>query len=494
MKHKFLFFNLILLNLIILFNCKNNNSEHNTFQNRKIELAPKHAITIIKDSQTIELKVINGTFLGNEQRNYYGCCVPEKWELLWKTWLGSGKTIVKKGKEQWWSGAGWTGQPLFFLENGHPYLLQGAYDYRLKKIDAINGKIVWEYAFEDVIKGTGTIWLNHHTQIPELRAIVLQGSRQSKNFHKKNAPALKAISLLTGQAVWELNIEKTQSYSRDVDASALIIQDTAYIGLENGYFISFLPDARSAKYKNELVQPKILKKIKLFKQDDVKFHSGNLVIEASPAYLDRKIFISAGSGHVITYDLDRKKIIDDLYIGSDLDGSPVVTPDSCILIAVEKQYIPGKGGILKLNPRTQKIEWYFETENKKFADWKGGVIGSPAVKDSVCAFNAIDGHTYVVHLNKINIKKSKLYDQKSQCNSPQLLFKYPTGSSISTPLLIDDYLISAGYNGLHIFKFQNNQFVLVKKISGRFEATPFVYNKRLYIASRDGYLYCYGER
>jgi len=36
------------------------------------------------------------------------------------------------------------------------------------------------------------------------------------------------------------------------------------------------------------------------------------------------------------------------------------------------------------------------------------------------------------------------------------------------------------------------QFQLVKTVPGTFEATPFAYNKRIYIASRDGYLYCFG--
>lgn len=494
----FFFTRIILIFCLITLSCKKN---HNN-ENKKIEdLIPKvkknqefvNQISIKNDSQEFVIKVINPTFLGNNQRNFYGKGIPKKWNLQWKTWLGSGKTIVKKGQEQLWSGAGWTGQPLFYLENEHPYLLQGAYDYHLKKIDALNGKIVWEYPFEDVIKGTGTIWLNSQTEIPELKAVVIQGSRQSKNYHQKNAPALKAISLINGKCVWELNVEKTKSYSRDVDASALIVNDTAYIGLENGYFLSFLPDARQAKHKNELLQPKILKKVKLYKNEDAVLHAGNLVIEASPAYFDRKVFISAGSGHVVTYDLDQKKIVWDYFIGSDLDGSPVVTPDSCILVSIEKQYIKGNGGVLKLNPKNKNVEWFFPTQNKNFADWKGGLIGSPSISDSLCAFIAIDGNTYVVHLNKVQSKTVKLFDSKTEVFCPMLIFKYPTGPSISTPLWVDNHLICAGYHGIHIFYRENQNFKLIKKIPGRFEATPFVYNKRLYIASRDGYLYCYGE-
>jgi outer membrane protein assembly factor BamB len=488
-----IFLQLFLVGLLILItNCEKNIHTQKLF-NQQIEKSSSHEIFIEINQKKIHLQVINGTFLGSEQRNFYGSEVPKHWNLIWKTWLGSGKTIVKKGKEEIWSGAGWTGQPLLFLENGHPYLLQGAYDHNLKKIDATNGEIIWQCPFEDVIKGTGTIWLNHQTEIPEHKALVLQGSRQSKNYFNKIAPGLKAISLLTGKPVWELNVERTLSYSRDVDASALVINDTAYIGLENGNFLVFLPDPRFTENKNNLVQPKILRKFELFTPNDALKHFRNLVIEASPAYWNRKIFISAGSGHIFTYDLDHQKIVGDFYIGSDLDGSPVITPDSCVLIAVEKQYIQGNGGILKFNPQTQAIEWYFETGNKKFASWDGGVIGSPSVKDSLCAFTAIDGYTYVVHLKKLQAQHGQLFDGKTSCPKPELIFKYHIGPSISTPLLVEDYLISAGYNGLYIFRFQNGCFQLVKKISGVFEATPFVYNQKLYIASRDGYLYCFGD-
>jgi outer membrane protein assembly factor BamB len=34
--------------------------------------------------------------------------------------------------------------------------------------------------------------------------------------------------------------------------------------------------------------------------------------------------------------------------------------------------------------------------------------------------------------------------------------------------------------------------VLIDKREGTFESTPIVWNNKIYIASRDGYLYCFG--
>ena len=65
--------------------------------------------------------------------------------------------------------------------------------------------------------------------------------------------------------------------------------------------------------------------------------------------------------------------LDDLtnnwFFGSDIDGSAVITKDSCILVNIEKQYINGKGGLVKINPRIKGkkvFEWYFHTENTSF--------------------------------------------------------------------------------------------------------------------------------
>ena len=86
------------------------------------------------------------TFLGNNERNYYGRNAPEKLDLIWKLYLGEGETVIsRKIGSKIWAGAGWTGQALLIQEDGRLYLIQGAFDHRLKKIDAETGDIIWEY-------------------------------------------------------------------------------------------------------------------------------------------------------------------------------------------------------------------------------------------------------------------------------------------------------------------------------------------------------------
>lgn len=458
-------------------------------------------------SDTLTYPIIQ-TFLGNWQRNFYGKNAPEKLDLVWKHLLGTGETVIsRKIGSKIWSGAGWTGQPLLVKEKGKLYLIQGAYDHHLKKIDAETGKLIWQYEFDDVVKGTGTIWVNNNPDKPENALVILQGSRLGVgNFlDSKYIPSYRAISYFTGEELWRMDQKWTHSYSRDVDGSALVLNDTAYLGLENSYFTVFDPDHRNGKTINGMFQPKIIQERKLYTMDDVFKHKNNIVTESSPSLLNNRIYVSSGSGHVFGYNLKSRELDWDFYIGSDMDGSAIVTSDSCILVSVEKQYIKGKGGAFKLDPAKDPVDaanWYFPVENNNFSGWEGGIIGSVGINDNyiqnnktrLAAFVGIDNYLYVVDHKSIDSSKTVLGpDSVTVYNTPKLIFSQKIGPSISTPLFVDDKLIVAGYWGIYIFKYDDqNHFELLDKREGTFESTPIVWDNKIYIASRDGYLYCFG--
>lgn len=452
------------------------------------------------------------SFLGNETRNYYGNEPPSKLEILWKCNIGGGKSNMptKNGGENFHYGAGWTGQPLLFKEKEKFYLIQGSYDHNLRKIDAESGEVIWKYKFDDAVKGTGTIWYNNSPQNYEESIIILQGSRQGVNYslHSKYIYSFRGISAITGKELYRINVEKTPSYSRDVDGSALVVNDTAYIGLENGIFLVFNPNpSRNLKVEDHF-EPEIIQKLKLYSNDDVLHRGGNIITESSPTLLGRDIYISAGSGYVFKYNIDEKKITWQYYIGSDLDGSCVVTSDSCLLVSLEKQFIYGKGGMLKLNIRKDPlncVEWFFPTLDRTLSAWSGGIIGSASVNDNyikntniknLAAFSGIDGYLYVVDYMKIDSSnKVKGFDNKSMFYKPELIFKYSIGPSISTPIIFKDKLIACSYSGIYLFEYNNRlEFSLIEKRNLIFEATPIVWNKKVYIAAKDGYLYCFGEK
>ncbi|MBN1598983.1 MAG: PQQ-binding-like beta-propeller repeat protein [Bacteroidales bacterium] len=458
-----------------------------------------------------EFEVIIPTFLGNEQRNYYGNYAPDTLEVIWKHYLGKGETIIsRKLGSRIWAGAGWTGQPLLVREDSMLYLIQGSYDHHLKKLNARTGELVWQYKFDDVVKGTGTIWTTPDTFPPENRLIILQGSRLGVGNYldTKYIPSYRAISYFSGKELWRLDVKwMKESYSRDADGSALILNDTVYIGLENSLFTVLNPSPSKASVKNGMLQPEIIQETPLFTKQDAIDHKLNCVTESSPSLLDSIIYIASGAGHIYGYSLKEKKLVWDFFIGSDMDGSVVVTSDNCLLVSVEKQYIKGQGGAFKLNPAKapeNAVIWYFPTENTEYASWEGGIIGTIGINDRynkgntpyMAAFNAIDGYLYVVDHTKIDSSKTVLGpDSISVLPTPQLLFKYKTGASVSTPLILENKIIAAGYGGIYLFGYNKDmEFRKIARLRAPFESTPIVHNGKIYIASRDGYFYCLGKK
>ena len=482
----------------------------------------KLTVRIGKDTNRVHALI--PTFLGNETRNYYGNRAPSKLNIIWKINLGKGETIV--GSEtKMWVGAGWTGQPLYIRNDDVDYIIQGAYDYHLRKINAATGQVIWKYKFDDVIKGTATFFENKKAENIENRYIIMQGSRRGfgVSINARLNPSYRAISFMTGKELWRLNSKRTFSYSRDVDASALIIRGIAYIGLENAIFTVFDPDPSVATIREGILQPKILDEDSLWQETDRKLHGGNLVTEASPALLGDRVYVASGSGHVYGYNLHTHSIDWDFFIGSDMDGTTIVTDDSCLLVSVEKQYIEGQGGVFKLDPRKKPkdaVIWYFPTKDKKFVSWLGGIIGSVAINDyykntkeeivfsdsskkkyqdipNIAAFIGIDGYLYVVNHKKLVADKTVSGPRnENEYATPELVFKYKIGPSIGSPIIVDNKLIATGYEGIYLFEFDENmKFRLVQKTNfGISESTPIVMDGRMYIASRDGYLYCLGEK
>jgi outer membrane protein assembly factor BamB len=462
----------------------------------------------IKAPKADTIRLINSTFLGNAEHTFYGDSAPSSLNIIWKKHLGTGKTRVGGGLKTW-AGAGWTGQPLMVIENDKKYIIQGTYSHNLRKIDAETGEFIWAYKFDDVLKGTGSIWVNDSADNVNDKFVILQGSRKgnNKSLSSKIVPSYRAVSYMTGKELWRYNSLKTRCYSRDVDGSAIFINDTAYLGLENGKFIVFDPDYKNADTIDGILQPHVYSEHKIYADSDAIKHGGNLVMEASVTKLKNRIYIATGAGHVYGYNIKTDSIDWDFFTGSDIDGTPTVTHDSCLIVAIEKEYIKGQGGVFKLNPDLppdSAVVWYYPTPNKGFHTWAGGVIGSATVntyynKDqtypNIAVFTGIDGWLYVVDTDSITTETSLGPNYKKVHPKPLLLAKYQMGPSIATPIVVGNKLIAAGYHGLYLFSFDENiKLKLLGKFAASFEATPFVYEGRIYVASRNGYLYCFGDK
>lgn len=484
-----------------------------------------------------------GTFLGDVHRRYYGRGpVPGRLDLIWKARIGSGQTGGPGGTLVTWSGTGWTGQPTLVRENGKDYLLIGGYDHNLRKIDAATGETVWTYKYPDVVKGTNTVFAPPGAEDDPASYIVVVGSRRGVGVSMGNpqiAP-LRAVSFASGEEIWRHPVPRTRSYSQDADSSPLLHNGRLYAAVESGYVYALEPTA-TVEWNGNRRPEVIVRSPELYTSQDAARHGGNLVLESSPAILGNTLYIAAGSGHVYGLDLDDLSIVWDFFIGSDLDGTISVTGDGYLLVPVEKQYIPGPGGVFKLDPRkppAEAVVWYHPTDNRGLGEWLGGVLGSVAINDAydtdwsrppLAAFHSVDGYLYVISQDTVDGVATGP-NNESGLPRPVLVSRHHIGGGISTPIIVDDAIVSAGYDGtVRVFSIEYTPVgavasteetdaaagaadpdgVLLKgrdgswytvRVSetasfgggGSYESTPIVWDGRVYIGSRDGNLYCLG--
>jgi outer membrane protein assembly factor BamB len=464
------------------------------------------------------------TFLGDATRGYYGIGpVPETLNVIWKASIGGGTTggtTKAGGGLVTWYGTGWTGQPALVREGGHLFLVVGGFDHNLVKIDAETGKELWAYAFDDVIKGSPTVFEMPGTG----RLAVVCGSRRGfpRGMDDPTIAPVRCVDFETGEELWRLPVPRTKSYSRDADSSPVLVGDTLYVAVESGYVYAIDPTKTEAWGEHR--KPVIKAERLLLGDKRAASHGGNLVLESSPSVIGETLYASSGAGHVYGLRLGDLGVVWDYWIGSDIDGSPVTTSDGHILQAVEKQYIEGQGGVLKLDPRREPADalaWYFPTGNRTFVDWQGGVIGSVSVNDkdvaekgrpALAAFTAIDGNLYVVSQDETDGTTTSPQG-KAGVPKAKLVFKDAIGGAISTPIIVDDHIVAAGYDStVHVYRidYEAEGGVALKDRGGKswsvgvtevatftgggnYESTPIVWQGRIYIGSRDGYLYCLGE-
>ena len=472
------------------------------------------------------------TFLGDETRRLYGLGPPPKHlDLIWRTTIGSGMTSpVGEGKNLPWTGMGWTGQPAILRDNGKLYLMAGGFDRNMHKIELESGRVVWHYAYDDIIKSSPTVIEDPHPADEADKYLVLAGSRRGwpSSYTDPNLAPYRAVSFGTGKEVWRLPVPLTASYSRDVDGSGFCLNNRMFSGVESGWFYKLDPFKTSAwgSYRTPQI---IAQRLLLGDPGDASAHGGNLVLEASPSLLGDTVYISSGAGHVYGMRKSDLKVVWDYRTGSDLDGTPVPTSSGKLLVAVEKQYIQGHGGALMLDPKksgSKAVKWFFPTGDRKLGDWLGGIIGSVAVNDTydpwgrrprLAAFIAIDGNLYVVAQDALGDGTVPGPNLDGPYRTPKLIARFPVGGGISTPIMVDDTIVCAAYDAIvHLYRVKWHAAkkgdagalkspdggwftVKIKETAsftggGGFESTPVMWKGRVFIGSRDGSLYCLGDR
>jgi outer membrane protein assembly factor BamB len=177
-------------------------------------------------------------------------------------------------------------------------------------------------------------------------------------------------------------------------------------------------------------------------------------------------------------------------------------------------------------PPDEAVVWYLPTGDRDLSEWEGGVLGSVAVNDSsnrdrshpaLAAVVAIDGYLYVFSQDTPAVGRVRGPDLEKGLRTPVVVAKLWMGGGITTPVIVGDRLVVAGYDEIvHLYKLTYDEAaegdagalpsadgrwwtVGVREISrftggGAYEASPVVWDGRVYVGSRDGNLYCLGDK
>ena len=482
------------------------------------------------------------TFLGTGSRRFYGLGpAPQRLDVIWKTRIGGGWTEGKfqGDPKMYWSGTGWTGQPALVEDGGRLWLLIGGYDHKIHRIDAETGKIVWASDVGDVIKSSPSVVANPHPTSGDDRYLVLAGSRRGLGYPMGDPriASYRAVTFGSGKEVWRLPVPRTQNYTQDVDASGFLLDGMDYIGIEPGWFYALDPfhtQPWSAGGQTH-AKPVVVHSKLLIATGDVtparthKPDGANLALEASPSLLGDTVFVSSGAGHVYGMRASDLAVVYDYRTRSDMDGTPVTTRSGKLLVAIEKEYIPGHGGVMMLDPTRKGRRspvWYFPTGDRQVAEWKGGVIGSAAVNDEygggdryppLAAFIGIDGWLHVVSQDTLAAGTVTGPDGHTRFRTPVEVWKGWLNAAVSTPIFSQDSLIAAGYDDkVHLYHIDyapaaQGAAGALRSPDGHwwtvhfgeratftggsaFESTPVLWDGRVYIGCRDGYFYCLGDK
>ncbi|MFM2183634.1 MAG: hypothetical protein RJB61_1928 [Actinomycetota bacterium] len=425
------------------------------------------------------------TFRGNPTRSYYGTGpVPRRQpERLWRyPDLRMCGTSTEYTETRTWCGTGWTGQPAVFEREGRTWLVFGAYDYKIHFVDALTGdEIIPPFETGDLAKGNVTI-------DPDGYPIVYAGSRDNK---------MRAIAF-DGNVPRELWSEDANTADRvhnnDWDGAPLVVAGHLIAGSENSWFYGWKLDRGYDSTGQVTLAVDDVFRVKGWDDrlvEDLGSASPRRVsIESSVAISGDTAYFQTSGGLVQGWNLAPLRTgVGEVrrnfrfWTGDDGDASIVVDDEGFIYVGVEVDRNTPRakevGQLLKLDPRNpiNPVVWAIDVN----AGIDSGTWSTPIVLDDVVIWTTKPGGVRGV----------------DRATGKALWEVRVGGLTLSSPLYVDGVLLQGDGNGrLHAWDLADPRVEPTElwtiRLPANIESTPVVWNGRIYVGTRDGYMYCYG--
>lgn len=386
-----------------------------------------------------------------------------------------------------WCGIGWTGQPLLReLPDGRTEIVVGAYDGAVHFVDADTGRPTREpFRTGQMVKGTETL-------DPDGFPLLYVGSRDG--FLR-----VVALDREVPTELWRLGRHPQGVWNDDWDANPIVLDDVLHAAGEDSWFR--MVRLRRAYGPDGLVtvDPSVLVEVPGF--DDTLFAAigdRNVSIESSPAVTADRVYWVNSGGRVMGIDrraalVGEVRIVLDVWLGDDADASIVIDRDGALYVALEYERGLERarevGQLVKLDPARpdDPIVWGVAVPPRDdLPGDAGGIWATPAIHGEHLYVTTHPGDLLVIDRRDGRVVHRERIGHH-EWSSPAVVAD-PDGSL----RLVVGTCASPGIT-VHDLSDPTRPFELGRvRLPGCVESTPIVWKGRIYVGSRDGFLYGLG--
>lgn len=425
------------------------------------------------------------TFRGSPTRSWYGGGpVPLMPEVLWRFPEQGDLCSLSTtgGRTTNWCGIGWTGQPAVWELENETWLAIGAYDRGIHVLNASTGTPILEpFVTGDIVKGSLTV-------DPDGFPLIYSGSRdgQLRILAFDRPDRLVELWSMAGDEV------NPMMWNDDWDGAPLILKDYLITGGENSWFHivrlnrSLDPSGRVA------VAPEIVFQAPGWDRELLAaLGDNNVSIENSLAISGDTVWFANSGGLVQGWDLSPLQTGDDpvrnfrWWMGDDVDATIVIDDEGFLYVAAEYERATTRsqevGQLVKLDPSKPETPVVWSVHEDRTLP--GGFWSTPA----------LHGDVLFVATNSGKLMSLDRYSGK-------VLWSISLeGPLWGSPVVVEDILLIGDCGGhLRAYGVEQPDVEPIEiwrvEIGGCLEATPTVWEGRIYIGSREGGLFALGER